>query len=97
MATVGRVPALAYNVDLGKKYGRMGASMGITNAAQDFGHFIGPLVTGWAMDAFGVSTVFYTGSIAGLLVLPIMAYWLYTKESEFKLETVGETQVLPPK
>ena len=55
LATVGRVPALAYNVELGHKYGRMGASMGVTNGAQDFGHFIGPLATGWAIDRFGIS------------------------------------------
>jgi MFS family permease len=95
MATVGRVPALAYNVDLGKKYGRMGSSMGITNAAQDFGHFIGPLITGWAMDAFGINTVFYTGSIAGLLAMPFMTYWLLAKEPELKMAVVSETIAEP--
>jgi DHA1 family multidrug resistance protein-like MFS transporter len=82
MGTVGRVPALAFNVELGKKYGRMGSSMGITNAAQDLGHVIGPVLTGWALEIYGVSSVFYVGAIAGILVMPIMTYWLFTREKE---------------
>ena len=57
VSTIGRVPALAYNVDLGHKYGRMGSSMGITNAAQDMGHFLGPLITGWAIDQFEAALI----------------------------------------
>ncbi len=98
MATVGRVPALAYNVELGKRYGRMGSSMGITNAAQDFGHFIGPMITGWAIDNLGINTVFYTGSIAGLIALPLMAYWLFAREPEYAFQEVTQTQTTnPPK
>jgi MFS family permease len=54
LTVIGRVPALAYNVEIGAKYGRMGASMGVTNAAQDLGHFLGPIAFGWAMDHFGI-------------------------------------------
>ena len=96
MATVGRIPALAYNVELGVKYGRMGSSMGITNAAQDLGHFIGPLITGWAIDAYGLSTIFYTGSIAGMLALPLMSYWLFTREIGYTPEVAAEASPADP-
>jgi MFS family permease len=96
MATVGRIPALAYNVELGVKYGRMGSSMGITNAAQDLGHFIGPLITGWAIDAYGLSTIFYTGSIAGMLALPLMSYWLFTREIGYTPEVAAEAEPADP-
>jgi MFS family permease len=89
MGTIGRVPAIAFNVELGIKYGRMGSSMGITNAAQDMGSFIGPFLTGWAMDNFGLGAVFYIGSIIGIISMPFMAYWLYSKESDRVLEGSG--------
>ena len=89
LGVIGRVPALAFNVALGKKYGRMGSSMGITNAAQDTGHVIGPVLTGWALGTYGVGSVFYVGAIAGVLVMPFMIYWLYTKEREYNPEMVA--------
>jgi MFS family permease len=96
MGTVGRIPALAYNVELGKKYGRMGSSMGVTNAAQDMGHFIGPLITGWAIDTYGVGSVFNVGAIAGLLILPMMTYWLFTKQREYNPGVATETVTVDP-
>jgi len=83
-------------VELGVKYGRMGSSMGITNAAQDLGHFIGPLITGWAIDTYGLSTIFYTGSIAGMLALPLMSYWLFTREIGYTPEVAAEAELTDP-
>lgn len=96
MGTVGRIPALAYNVELGKKYGRMGSSMGITNAAQDLGHFIGPMITGWAIDNYGVGSVFNVGAIAGMLALPLMSYWLFTREIGYTPEVAAEAEPADP-
>jgi MFS transporter, DHA1 family, multidrug resistance protein len=96
LGVVGRVPAMAYNVQLGKKYGRMGSSMGITNAAQDMGHVIGPTITGWALDAYGVGTVFYVGAIAGVLVMPLMTWWLYSKERDYIPPPVAEVATIDP-
>jgi DHA1 family multidrug resistance protein-like MFS transporter len=97
LGVIGRVPALAFNVDLGKKYGRMGSSMGITNAAQDMGHVIGPVFTGWALEVYGVGSVFYVGAIAGILVMPLMTYWLYTKQREYVPQLVNEPVTVNPK
>jgi MFS family permease len=96
MGTVGRVPAIAFNVENGLKYGRMGSSMGITNAAQDMGSFIGPFFTGWALDYYGLGTVFYVGSIFGVIAMPIMAYWLYSKDSNPVLITAPEVEPSDP-
>ncbi len=74
----------------------MGSSMGITNAAQDMGHFIGPLMTGLALDAYGVGSVFYVGAIAGVLVMPIMTWWLYTKDIAYAPGAVAETVTVDP-
>jgi MFS family permease len=96
LGVFGRVPAMAYNVVLGKKYGRMGSSMGITNAAQDMGHVIGPVFTGWALEAYGVGSVFYVGAIAGILVMPLMTWWLFTKEQAYVPAAVAETVAADP-
>jgi DHA1 family multidrug resistance protein-like MFS transporter len=96
MGTIGRVPAIAFNVENGLKYGRMGSSMGITNAAQDMGSFIGPFFTGWALDYYGLGSVFYVGSIFGVIAMPIMAYWLYSKDSNPVLATVTEVEASDP-
>ncbi len=97
LGVVGRVPAMAYNVDLGKKYGRMGSSMGITNAAQDLGHVIGPILTGWAMEIYGVGSVFYVGAIAGVLIMPLQTWWLYTKDIEYTPAPIAEPETVAEK
>jgi DHA1 family multidrug resistance protein-like MFS transporter len=97
LGVLGRIPAMAYNVELGKKYGRMGSSMGITNAAQDLGQVVGPVFTGWTLEAYGVGTVFYVGAIAGVLVMPLMTYWLFTREREYLPPDTAEPLTLSPK
>ncbi len=83
MTAAGRVPALAFNVEIGAKYRRMGVGMGIANAAQDLGHFIGPIAFGEAMDRFGISSVFAIGGIICLATVPFMTYLLYQKDTVY--------------
>jgi DHA1 family multidrug resistance protein-like MFS transporter len=82
ITVVGRVPALAYNVEIGAKYGRMGVGMGITNAAQDLGHFFGPMVLGWTIDRNGYGSFFPASAVICLIFVPPMIYWLLKKEPE---------------
>jgi len=97
LTVVGRVPALAYNVEIGAKYGRMGASMGVTNAAQDLGHFFGPIAFGWAMDRFGIGSVFTVGAIICLACMPPMAYWILRSEPGDVGNLISEVASDPPK
>ena len=91
MTSIGRVPALAFNVELGVKYRRMGAGMGIANGAQDLGHFFGPIAFGWAMDHFGIGSVFTVGGIICLASVPLMTYWLYQKDTIYVPEAETAT------
>ncbi len=93
MTAAGRVPALAFNVEIGAKYRRMGVGMGIANAAQDLGHFLGPMAFGWALDRYGISSVFSVGAIVCLATVPFMTYLLYQKEVEYQPPV--ETSVTP--
>ncbi|MFH0846863.1 MAG: MFS transporter [Chloroflexota bacterium] len=94
LTALGRIPALAYSVETGNRHGRMGVGMGINNAAQDLGHFFGPMAFGWAMDKFGIGSIFTVGGIICLVTVPLMSYWLFQKEPE--TETVPETAKTEP-
>ena len=82
MASVARAAASAYSVEIGAKHNSMGACMGLSNAAQDLGHFIGPVLFGWAIDVFGESAIFAVGGISGLIAVPPMIYYLLAKQPE---------------
>lgn len=81
MFGVGRAPALAYNVEVGAKYGMMGSAMGIVQGSMALGHFIGPLVSGYIIDHFNIGAVFYFGAVVGVVSTFLVLYWLYQKET----------------
>ncbi|MEI6125900.1 MAG: MFS transporter, partial [Pseudomonadota bacterium] len=58
--------ATAIMVGEGRKQG-MGSAMSLFNMSMDFGLAAGPLIGGWAADAWGLQYVFILFSITGLL------------------------------
>jgi MFS transporter, DHA1 family, multidrug resistance protein len=88
MASMARASASAYSVEIGAKHGSMGACMGLSNAAQDLGHFIGPILFGYAIDIFGPSSIFAVGGISGLVAIPPMLYCVWAKQPEAAYEAV---------
>jgi MFS transporter, DHA1 family, multidrug resistance protein len=77
--SLARAAASVYHVEIGQRLRNMGASMGILSATQGFGSAVGPLLFGYVTDVFGVQAIFPTGGITGIIVLPLMVYYLLTK------------------
>jgi MFS family permease len=92
--SIARASASAYSVEIGAKHSSMGACMGLTNASQDLGHFIGPILFGWAIDNFGEGSIFAVGGISGLIAIPFMLISLYAKQPE---ETYAVPEPVPVK
>lgn len=80
LTALSRAACMAYNVEIGAQYGRMGAAMGVVGNAMAIGQFLGPLLLGWAMDEFGVGSVFYFAAGIGLVASILMTYWLYSRQ-----------------
>jgi len=97
LTNVGRIPALAYGVDAGAKYRRMGTGMGVINSAQDLGHFLGPISFGLVSDLMGIGSVFTIGAIIGLVCVPAIAYWLFQHQRQpaASFAPVGDTSEPP--
>ena len=74
---VARVAIMALNVELGNKYSGMGSVMGISRSVMSLGMVIGPLVFGYTMDHFSISSVFQVGAIVGILANIPVIYLLY--------------------
>ncbi len=79
---VSRATAAAYTVEAGKKYLGMGTVSGIVFAAQDAGQFIGPLISGYSLDNFGIGSVYIAVAILGVVSAFFVAYWLLKKETQ---------------
>lgn len=79
--SLARASASAYSVEVGSRLKCMGACMGLVNASQDLGAFIGPILFGWASDSFGVSSIFAVGGITGLAAIPFMVVSLVVKDT----------------
>ncbi len=69
-------------MEAGKKYLGMGTVSGIVFAAQDAGHFIGPLISGYSLDNFGIGSVYIAVAILGVVSAFFVAYWLLKKETQ---------------
>jgi MFS family permease len=80
--SLARASASVYHVQVGRQLNNMGASIGILNATQGLGGAIGPILFGIVTDAFGLQSIFLTGGITGIMVLPFMAYYLLKKQPE---------------
>jgi DHA1 family multidrug resistance protein-like MFS transporter len=80
--SLARASASVYHVQVGRQMNNMGASMGILNATQGLGSAIGPILYGIVIDTFGLPSIFLTGGITGIMVLPFMAYYLFKKQPE---------------
>jgi MFS family permease len=80
--SLARASASVYHVQVGRQMNNMGASMGILNATQGLGSAIGPILYGIVIDAFGLQSIFLTGGITGIMVLPLMVYYLFKKQPE---------------
>jgi MFS family permease len=78
--SMARSSASAYSVEIGSKLKCMGACMGLSNASQDLGSFVGPMLFGWATDNFGSGSIFMVGGIAGVVAIPFMILSLYGKQ-----------------
>ncbi len=78
--SLARASASAYSVEIGSKFKCMGSCMGLCNAAQDLGHFIGPILFGWAIDHLGEGSIFAVGGITGLIAIPFMIISLMGKQ-----------------
>jgi MFS family permease len=76
-----RASASAYSVEIGARLKCMGACSGLFNASQDMGNFIGPILFGWVTDRYGLSSMFLTGAIAGIIAVPFMFLSLYGKQN----------------
>ncbi|MFH1639535.1 MAG: MFS transporter [Chloroflexota bacterium] len=94
MGGLGRAPAMAINVQSGRKFGRMGSTMGLINTAMATGNFIGPLVTGYIMDHYGIENVFYFGAIVGTVSIVFISYWLLQKDDVAVAVPVAVSQVI---
>ncbi len=70
-SAVSRVAVQALGVKIGRNYG-MGSVMGIYSSAMGVGGIIGPLVFGVTMDVLGIKSVYYAGSLLGILG----AFWM---------------------
>ncbi|MFH1639536.1 MAG: MFS transporter [Chloroflexota bacterium] len=79
---VGRAPAMAYNVQAGRHFGRMGASMGLVNTAMAVGNFFGPMASGYIMDNWGVGQIYYFGGTVGIIAAVFIGYWLFKREDK---------------
>jgi DHA1 family multidrug resistance protein-like MFS transporter len=82
MTSLARAAASAYCVEVGHELNSMGPSMGISNAAQDLGMFTGPILFGWVTDTYGITSMFFTGAITGLIAVPFMVWSLYARPKE---------------
>lgn len=89
---VSRATAAAYTVEAGKKYLGMGTVSGIVFAAQDAGQFIGPLISGYSLDNFGIGSVYIAVAIIGVISAFFVAYWLLKKETQ----VVAEAEEIRP-
>jgi MFS family permease len=78
--SMARASASAYSVEIGAKLKCMGACMGLSNASQDLGSFVGPMLFGWATDSFGSGSIFMVGGITGVLAIPFIILSLMAKE-----------------
>jgi DHA1 family multidrug resistance protein-like MFS transporter len=80
--SLARAAASAYSVEVGHQLNSMGASMGLSNAAQDLGMFVGPILFGWVTDTFGMPAMFFTGAITGLIAVPLIIWSLYSRPNK---------------
>jgi len=59
---------------IGRVYG-MGSVMGIYSSAMSVGGIVGPLVFGVIMDLLGVRSIYFAGSLMGILGALWMLYY----------------------
>jgi MFS family permease len=76
-AAIARSAVMAFSVELGTKYNGMGSVMGLSRSVMNLGRVIGPLLFGYTMDHFGITSVFYLGALVGVLINVPVIYFLY--------------------
>ncbi|MBW2308155.1 MAG: MFS transporter [Deltaproteobacteria bacterium] len=74
LSSVSRVAVQALGLQIGRNYG-MGSVMGLYSSAMSLGGIIGPLVFGIIMDLYGVKSVYFAGSLMGILGSFWMLYY----------------------
>jgi MFS family permease len=80
------IPALtAIVAEEGKKLGS-GSTVGVYNTAMSFGQILGPLVTGFLLDIFGMGAVFNFTGIIG--ITSVGAYYLLSREKLLKSNAI---------
>ncbi len=70
--SLARAAASVFHIQVGRELDNVGASMGILNAAQGAGGAVGPVLYGAVTETFGLESMFLTGGIAGVIVIPLM-------------------------
>jgi MFS family permease len=82
LTSLSRAAALAYYVDAGRRFNSQGASSGVFNTFQSFGYGVGPILFGFVTDNFGIQSMFLTGGVVGVIVVPFMVIYLLARQSE---------------
>ncbi|MFH1639454.1 MAG: MFS transporter [Chloroflexota bacterium] len=78
--SMSRASAGAYSVEAGKKYSGMGVVQGIIFSAQSTATFIGPQISGFTMDRFGITYIYLPVAALGMIAAFFVTYWLLKKE-----------------
>ncbi len=94
LGAVARGAILAINVESGKRYRGMGTVMGIFGSAGSLGMMSGPTTFGYAMDVFGLNSVFIIGAVIGIIGSLAASYLLIrgAVRQRAALETPNEGQ-----
>jgi len=82
LTSLSRAAALAYYVDAGRRFNSQGASSGVFNTFQSFGYGVGPILFGFVTDNFGIQSMFLTGGVVGVIVVPFMVIYLLARQPE---------------
>jgi len=82
LTSLSRAAALAYYVDAGRRFNSQGISSGVFNTFQSFGYGVGPILFGFVTDNFGLQSMFLTGGVVGVIVVPFMVIYLLAKQPE---------------
>jgi MFS family permease len=90
LTSLSRAAALAYYVDAGRRFNSQGASSGVFNTFQSFGYGVGPILFGFVTDNFGIQSMFLTGGVVGVIVVPFMVIYLLARQPEEPvIESIG--------
>jgi DHA1 family multidrug resistance protein-like MFS transporter len=80
--SLARAVASVFHIQVGRESNNIGASMGILNASQGFGGAVGPMLYGAVTETFGLESMFLTGGLTGVIVIPFMLFFLLRQKRQ---------------